>query len=431
MVPWQEIVVDAPRQIFQVTARPVGNNGDLAGWVVVLREVTQERARQAQMQAQDRLATVGQLAAGIAHDFNNVLTPILIYTDMAVAALPEQSRMRLNLEEVLQEIGHAKDLVVQLLAFSRQDPQKGLKPTRLQPMVKETFKLLRAVLPTTIQMREHIDPEAGSVLADPTQIHQVLMNLCINAQYAMRETGGVLEVSLEAVAVDEELAATHPDLQPGAYVRLGVCDNGAGMDAATLAHIFEPFYTTKPIGEGTGMGLAVTHGIVTRHGGALTVDSRPGEGATFHIYLPLAANSVAPGESNAIQPAPGTGRILVVDDEAAIALSIQQILEGLGYTVTPENDSGEALETFRTQPDRFDLVISDLIMPRMTGTELAGELLRLRPDLPIILITGLNHTTTAEAVGQLGIRAYLSKPFTISELSQTVRRVLEQSLSAV
>jgi CheY-like chemotaxis protein len=293
-------------------------------------------------------------------------------------------------------------------------------------MVKETLKLLRASLPSTIEIRQDVSEEAGMVLADPTQMQQVLMNLGTNAAYAMRATGGVLEVSLDPVAVDAILAAGHPQLRPGPYVRLTVCDTGHGMPPGVLERIWEPFFTTKGVGEGTGMGLAVVHGIVTSHEGAITATSVPGQGTTFAVYLPR-IKGAAVARSHPEAPVPhGNEHILFVDDEAVLAHLGQEMLEHLGYTVTVRTSSLEALEVFRVTPQRFSLVITDQTMPNMTGETLCRELRRIRSDVPLILCTGFSHTMTEEQAKAAGIDAFLMKPFVVRDMGLVIRRVLEQ-----
>lgn len=431
---WHEVIIDTPqRHIFEIMARPLAESpqfGQMAtdgqGYVLVLRDVTQERQRLDYLQTQERLATVGQLAAGIAHDFNNILTPILLYTDMSLGRTPEGSRLQFNLQQVLVAANRAKDLIYQILAFGRHGSKQGRKLLYLQPIVKETLKLLRAVLPTTIEIEQNIDGDIGAVLADATQIHQILMNLCTNAYHAMGTRGGTLRVELDVVEVDEEFVASHADLQVGAYVRLTVSDTGHGIDRATLAHIFDPFFTTKPVGEGSGMGLSVVHGIVMEHGGAIVVDSVAGRGSTFQIYLSQVDHSAEAEEVIEKLFSQGRESILVVDDEQSVADVVKESLENAGYTVTICTDSLGALKLFHAKPEEFDLVLTDLTMPKMTGIELAKGILQIQPEIPIILTSGYSSDFTQETTSELGVRAYLMKPFVESVLNQTVRQVLDR-----
>jgi PAS domain S-box-containing protein len=389
----------------------------LAGAIVHQR--LEEQLRQTQ-----KLEAIGTLAGGIAHDFNNILTAILGFTELALYDVPQDSAAWCNLQEAFTAGKRAKDLVQQILAFSRQSKQE-YKPVQLHLIVKEALTLLRASLPATINIRQHIAPRAGTVLADPTQMHQVLMNLCTNAEHAMRETGGVLEVRLEAVEVDADFAAVHPELTPGPHLRLTVRDTGYGMKHEVMERIFEPFFTTKDLGEGTGMGLAVIHGIITSHGGAITVASAPGHGTTFEVYLPRIDRTAGP-EARPEEAIPGGHeRILFVDDEDALARLGQALLERLGYEITVRTSSIEALEVFRVAPQRFDLVITDQTMPNMTGEVLARELRRIRPDIPIILCTGFSYMMTAEKAQTLGIDAFLMKPLVTRDLGLAIRQVLD------
>ncbi|MEE8292134.1 MAG: ATP-binding protein, partial [Candidatus Tectomicrobia bacterium] len=319
----------------------------------------------------------------------------------------------------------AKDLVQQILAFSRQSDHTRT-PLVVARVVQEVFSLLRASLPTTIAIRLHLTEESSTVLAHHTQLYQVVMNLCTNAEYTMREKGGILVIGVETVEVDATFAAHHPELQPGPCVRLTVRDTGSGVSPSIVDRIFEPFFTTKNVGEGTGMGLAIVHGIVTSHGGVITVESLPGEGTTFSIYLPRIA--AAPGEKAQaeLSLSPGTGCILFVDDERMLAHLGQATLEQFGYTVVSHTSSIEALEAFRAMPQRFDLVITDQTMPQMTGEQLVRELRRIRPDIPIILCTGFSHIMNAEKAQAMGIDAFCMKPLVTRDLAVTVQQVLDQ-----
>jgi len=299
---------------------------------------------------------------------------------------------------------------------------------QLPVLIEEALALLRASLPSTIEIQHAITKDVGPVLADATQLHQVLLNLCANAAHAMRETGGRLEVRLEAVEVDEQVTALHPELQPGPYVCITVTDTGHGMPPEVMDRIFEPFFTTKAPGEGTGMGLALVHGIVTNHGGTVLVTSVVDQGTTFTVYLPCSADlgqDQASQERSLLTGGPaGTERVLLVDDEAALVHLGEAILRRLGYEVVVCTSSTEALEVFRVAPQRFDLVITDQTMPHMTGERLAQALRRLRPDIPIILCTGFSHVMHAERAQELGIDAFLMKPLAMQDLAQTIQQVM-------
>lgn len=376
-----------------------------------------------------KMEAIGTLAGGIAHDFNNILAAIIGYTELALYDLPQESAPERNLQAVLSAGKRAKGLVQQILTFSRRTRHER-EPVWLHLLVKEALTLLRASLPTTIEIRQQLDQQAGPVLADATEMHQVLLNLCANAEYAMRETGGILEVQVESVEVDAVFAANHPPLCPGPYVRLTVRDSGPGIAPEILACIFEPFFTTKAVGQGTGMGLAVVHGIVTSHGGTITVQSTPGTSTTFAVSLPQ-TDATATGDSHAEESiAPGGGRVLFVDDEEALAYLGQAMLMRLGYDVVISTSGVEALEVFRTIPQRFDVVVTDQTMPHMTGERLAMELRRIRPDIPIILCTGFSHVMSMEKAQALGIDRLLMKPLGIQELGGALQQVLSPQNAA-
>ena len=383
------------------------------------RQRLEEQLRQAQ-----KMEAIGTLAGGIAHEFNNILGVILGFAELTHYEVPQGSRASENVEEVLKAGWRARDLVQQILTFGRMsDPNR--EPLRIASVVQEVLALLRASLPTTIEIRQESRGEDDVVHANRTQMHQILMNLCANAEYAMRESGGVLTIGVETVEVDATLAAAHSELQPGPHVCLTVHDTGHGMIPEVAERIFEPFFTTKGVGEGTGMGLAIVHGIVASHGGAATVYSRPGEGTTFAIYLPCSAEAVA-AEHQALELVHrGKGCILLVDDEEALERVGQAFLRRLGYEVVSRRDSREALEAFRATPQRFDLVITDQTMPHMTGEMLARELRRLRPDIPIILCTGFSHVIDAEKARALGIDAFVMKPIVMHEFARTIQQVVD------
>ncbi len=421
---WQELVVADGKQVFEFAVRPMQGNLPVGGWVLVLREVTEDRQRRQHMLVQDRLATVGQLAAGIAHDFNNLLTPILLYTEMNVADAPKGSLLRENLEQVLLASNRARDLVYQILAFSRQGATQERKPILLRPYIKEVLKLMQAVLPSTISVREMIEEEKGNVIANPVQIQQIIMNLCTNAYHAMRQRGGTLTVKLDTYAADADFAARRAHLHPGTYARMTVSDTGHGMTASTMEHIFDPFFTTKAAGEGTGMGLSVVYGIVMSHDGDITVESAPGQGSSFQIYFPQIVGVTASEAGAPLEISGGNKQLLLVDDEESIVRVTKMVLENLGYTVTDFTDSVAALAEFRQQPDRFDLVITDLTMPAMTGNALAQAVHDLRPDVPILLVSGAHETLQNEATEISGKLDTLMKPFLMSELAKKVHRLL-------
>ena len=397
----------------------------LAG-IIIRRHAEQEKEKvQSQLRQAQKMEALGTLAGGIAHDFNNILGAIMGYTEIAQFDVAEESELKVTLDEVLKSAKRARDLVKQILAFSRQEDHE-LKPLQVHLIVKEALKLLRASIPTTIEIRQDIKSRSGMVMGDPTQIHQVLMNLCTNATHAMRGKGGALEVGLEDVDLDADAPVQYPDLKPGPYVRLTVSDTGHGIEPEAKDRIFDPYFTTKDKGVGTGLGLAVVHGIVKSHGGAITVYSELGKGTTFHVLFP-GIESVDAEETEVLEPLPkGDERILFVDDEEALVQIGQHMLRRLSYEVVPRTSSVEALEAFRAQPDKFDLVITDQTMPNMTGEMLAKELMSIRPDIPIILCTGYSELISKELAKAMGIREYVMKPLVIRKLATTIRKVLDK-----
>lgn len=389
------------------------------------RQQMKEKARlETLLRQAQKMEAIGTLAGGIAHDFNNILSPILGYTEIAIRQLPADSPVVGDLKQVLVASQRAKELVQQILTFSRQGEQE-LKPLKIQFVLKESLKLLRASIPATIAIREEIDPLCDSVLADPTQIQQVVMNLCTNAYHAMREHGGTLTVGLRMREVAEGDEAVKGLLAAGRYVQLTVADTGIGIAPEIMERIFEPYFTTKKQGEGTGLGLAMVHGIAKALRGAITVYSEPGQGTEFHLYLPAVAVAQE-GETVAPTLLPmGHERILVVDDDAVIRKMMQYLLGGLGYQVESFGDPVAAVAAFCSRPQEFDLVITDMTMPGKTGAQVSSEVLGVRPDMPVILCTGFSEHMGPEKAKQLGIRQFLLKPVVMGELARAVRAALD------
>jgi signal transduction histidine kinase/ActR/RegA family two-component response regulator len=394
----------------------------------MVEERTQALAKyERQLQQVLKIQAIGTLAGGIAHDFNNILFPIVGYTELTMDEVPEDSVAHNNLEEILKAAHRAKDLVQQILTFSRQSGQER-KPVKVQSIITEALKLLRASIPASIDIIHKIDDDCQPVMGDATQIHQVIMNLCTNAYHAMQDKGGTLKVNLSEVDVDYEETIEKIGMQPGKHLQLLVTDEGCGMDAAVLERIFEPYYTTKEQGKGTGLGLSVIHGIAKNHRGDITVASTPGKGTTFKVYLPIIEDGDTAAEfepSNGA--AKGNERILLIDDEEQIVSMEQQMLENLGYEVTARTDSTEALKEFSEKPQNFDLVITDMTMPHMTGDALAQKLLNIKPDIPVILCTGFNEDITEEKALAMGIQKFVMKPVIKNDLASTIRTVLDQN----
>ncbi len=373
-----------------------------------------------------KMEAIGTLAGGIAHDFNNILTIIIGNTDLARHLVAQDSPVSTKLQNVLAASNRAKNLVSKILSFSRKT-ERGLQPLRPYGFVRETLNMLRSTIPNMVEIEEDLDPQCGTILVDPTQIDQLLINLCTNAVHAMNERG-TLTIGLQHKFLDTAAVAPRPDMKPGGYVEISVGDTGAGIDPAIIERVFDPFFTTKELGEGTGMGLSMVHGIVTSHRGMITVESVPGQGTVFRAYFPVTGDAYAvPEKVLESLSSGGKERILLVDDEEGIAELLAKILEQQGFRVVTRTTSTGALELFREEPDRFDLVITDQAMPKMSGTELIGAMKKIRPDIPMILYTGYSRTiSSGEEAKKLGIAAFLLKPVDREELISNVRRVLDE-----
>ena len=417
---------DGSARLFSLSgATNLDSGGRVTGMVGILKDITEQQKLQVQLQQAQKMEAMGTLAGGVAHDFNNILSAIIGYSELAALEVLKETKVEANLKEVLRACQRAKELVKQILAFSRKSEEE-LKPVEIKLIVKEALKLLRASLPTTIEIRQQIDTELGIVEADPTQIHQLLMNLCTNSAAAMGDDGGVLEVSLKEVNLVSRPTPKYVDLGPGSYLQLSVRDTGHGMTSDVLEKIFDPYFTTKEKGKGTGLGLAVVHGILKRHRGGITVDTTPGKGTTFHVYLPKMERETEAADTEAIEFLPkGHERILFIDDEEDLVKIGAQMLSHLGYEVVTRSSSVEVLDLFKEQPERFDLVITDMTMPHLTGDRLAKEILRIRPDIPIILCTGFNACITEEKAKEMGICQFSLKPFVMRDLAVTARKALD------
>jgi two-component system, cell cycle sensor histidine kinase and response regulator CckA len=405
-------------------------HGFVAGVSGVAWDVTQRvraedsaKALEIQLLQAQKLETIGTLAGGIAHDFNNILSPIIGYTEIAVDQLAPDHPVRADLEQVMSAAHRAKELVRQILVFARGGSEER-KPLQLHLVVHEALRLIRSTLPSTIEISQRVASRGDTVVADAAQMHQVIMNLCTNAAHAMRDAGGVLRVELGAENVPESTATRSAGLNPGAYVVLTVRDQGVGMDSPTMARVFEPFFTTRRSGEGTGLGLSVVHGIVHSHGGVVTVESVVGKGSTFRVYFPSAPPRAAEAASEVGSVLVGRGEhVLVVDDEPDVAQLLERMLVARGYKVTSFTSSEEALAAFRSEPNEFRAVITDQTMPRLTGIELARRLKALRPAVPVILTTGYGETVASTPVGA-GVDAVAGKPLDAASLAQTLHRML-------
>ncbi len=389
--------------------------------------MVEKEALEKQLRHVQRIEAIGTLAAGIAHDFNNILSVILGSTELAIMEASERQQDTRHMFQV-KEAGHrAADLVQQILTISRQGELEK-RPLRISLIVKDVIKMLRATLPTTIDMVHEIEKNAGMTLADPAQIHQIVMNLATNAAHAMRDTGGTLKLKLKNVDLDDTASFMDSTLNPGAYLRLTVSDTGHGMDPEIMERIFDPYFSTKNPEEGTGLGLAVVMGIVRNYKGAITVQSEPGYGARFDLFFPRVDDDGRPEQpqSSSVALPRGTERILIVDDEKVIGVIERKMLETLGYQVHVESDSLEALRRFKENPNQCDLVISDVTMPKLPGDALARELFKIRPDLPVILCSGFTTRITENEAKSMGIREYLSKPIQLEDFANAVRSALDR-----
>ncbi len=419
---------DETERIIATTGVPiVTRQGETIGDLLVFRDISQERTIGTQLINAQKREAIGTLASGIAHDINNVLAAVVGFTELAMLDTEKETQLRANLEEVLTAGFRGRDLAKRILAFAS-ERQQDKKLLRIGPTIREALGLIRGILPATVEIRQTIDAEPDVVLADPNQIHQVLTNLCTNAAQAMKNRGR-LTVCLTRVDTGSEARVRHPELRPGPYLKLTVSDTGHGMGREVMERIFDPFFTTKDPAEGSGMGLAVVRGIVTSHEGSVTVSSEPGKGTTFQILLPVAEGEAEPAQKSA-ESAPARRRhVLFVDDEPSIVkfakMLLERELEG-DYEITGCTSSVDALETFRARPQEFDLVVTDMTMPNMTGEDLAIELLRIRKDIPIILCTGDSEAIDPERARMAGIREIHKKPVLAKDLSTTIMKVLNE-----
>ncbi len=404
----------------------------------LLEEITERQQAQAsrkkleeQLRQAQKMEAIGTLAGGIAHDFNNILTSIIGYTELIKFTLHtkdtfDKTIFLRDLDQILQAGIRAKELVNQILAFSRQQDHQA-KPVQIHTVIHEALNLLHSSIPKSVEIRENISEHNTLVFADPTQIHQVVMNLCTNAYHAMRNTGGILAVELvhREIHPDDE-KSSNLQMTPGSYLLLKISDTGIGMERATLDRIFDPYFTTKESGEGTGLGLAVVHGIIKNHDGHITVYSEPGKGTSFHIYLPRIVSENSTAEVEVLKSVPtGKEHILVIDDEPNITEMEKRLLEGLGYTVTSVTNPFEALNLISDDPGMCDLVLTDMTMPKMNGAELARKILKVRDDMPVILCTGFSELINEKKARAIGVREYVMKPLIRNEIAYAIRRSLD------
>ena len=421
---------DSAWHLFAFVGRGVPHGAGGKRVVFNSRDISVSRNLEEQLLQAQKMEAIGTLAGGIAHDFNNMLAGILGSAELVREDLGPGHPSQEYVESIMTAAHRARELVQQILTFSRRRESEK-RVLSLQPVVGECIKLLRSTIPAMVKITHYVEPHCPPVLADPTQIHQVIMNICTNAWHALPETGGRMDITLQSAAVDVAMAMRHSQLRPGVYACLVITDNGHGMDAATRGRIFEPFFTTKPATKGSGLGLSVVHGIIKSHRGAILVESEPGKGTTFQVYLPArSANREEP-----LLPAPaiphGHGeRILFVDDEPIVGRSTEELLKRLGYLVTRCVQSEEALARFRQTPRDFDLIITDWAMPGMSGTELVSAMHEVRPDIPMLLVSGFVGALLEETAKKMGIGEILVKPVNPELLAQIVDMMLSRVAKA-
>jgi PAS domain S-box-containing protein len=403
-----------------------GNRGIVHDITDRIRDEKERKQLERQFQQAQKMEALGALAGGIAHDFNNILGAIIGYAQLAQLHSAEDQKIKRYTGQLCKASERAKGLVQQILTFSRQSKTEKIH-VDISEVVKETLKLIRASIPSTIEIKHNISSNLGTVKADQTQIHQVVMNLCMNAFHAMKKAGGELNVVLSQAKTSAENCQNYQDVRPGKYAKLTISDTGHGMDEDTVTRIFEPYFTTKEKGEGTGLGLATVHGIVKNHGGGIKVSSEPGVGTSFHILLPVAEISAeTTAEQSDVLPK-GNEQILFVDDEKILIDVGKELLESIGYKVETRISAYDALEAFQAKPDKYDLIITDMTMPKMTGEKLAKRIKKIRPNIPILMCTGFSTMVALGDMEEMGIHSILMKPLTINDLANTVRRILDEN----
>jgi PAS domain S-box-containing protein len=417
-------LADGSERLTREIYRPLYSDaGEIDGVVGVILNVTQQSQLEAQLRQAQKMEAIGTLAGGVAHDFNNILQAVVASSDLALLEVTPGDPVYELLIEIQQAAQRATNLVRQILTFSHRGEEHPV-PVDVTEVVSTTLQLLRSSLPATVTLHDRLPPGIGTVIADPTQLQQILMNLCTNAYQAMADSGGTIEIEAGTIKSADQLPAAAPQLRPGRHVRLTVRDNGPGMTPEVLERIFEPYFSTRQTGGGSGLGLAVVHGIVTGLGGAINVRSQPGQGAAFDIYLPLHGRSeVESAKGRGALPG-GDEHLLFVDDEESVARLGEKMLASLGYTVTVTTSSIDALRRFRDDAEGFDLVVTDQTMPGLTGAALAREIKAIRPDTPVILCTGYSDTVDPESGRLLGVEEFLAKPVNRATLAEAVRRAL-------
>jgi PAS domain S-box-containing protein len=396
----------------------------VSGYVESTRDITDIKKLEEQLLQTCKMEAIGMLAGGIAHDFNNILSAVIGYAELSSKLTSKESELYRNLQQILQAGKRATDLIQRILTFSRKSEQE-LRPVQIKNVLNEVFEFIRASLPSTIEIDLKIQSDAF-IMGDATQIYQILLNLCTNAGFAMRKNGGILNIRLSDIELDAALADRYSPVKPGPYIKLSISDTGSGMTPEIKEHIFDPFFTTKAKGKGTGMGLSLTHDIIKSYGGTITAKSEPDKGSTFDVLIPIFKGAKPPKVDLDEVLYGGDERILLVDDEDTLADLGKQMIEYLGYSVTARANSLDALNLFKKDPYAFDLVVTDLVMPMMSGDELANHLLAIRPDIPIILITGYAEQITPEKAELIGVKKLATKPMVLKDIAKLIRDVLNQ-----
>lgn len=408
--------VEALGGTFLISCTPIfDDQSKLKRIIHIATDISEIKAMESQLHQSRKMESIGTLAGGIAHDFNNLLYMISGNAELALEDIPKWNPVYRNLEEIKSASLRAAGIVKQLLNFSRKT-DRSLKQIGAVAVIKESLKFLRTTIPTTIEIRKYLPDEEITILADPVQVNQILMNLCINASQAMEDTGGILEINVEQTTLEARVIKNFVDLIPGKYLKMTVSDTGPGIAKEIVNRIFDPYFTTREMGKGSGMGLSVVHGIVQNHNGGIAVDSKPGKGAVLSVFFPVVDE----------KPEVETKTILFVDDEKAIADMSQKMLKHLGYKVKICLNPLQALDLFQSKPDEFDLVITDMTMPQMTGVKLSEKLMEIRSDIPIVICTGYSFLIDEEKAKQLGIAGYLVKPTSMAKMAKAIRKALDK-----
>ena len=390
-----------------------------------MRDISEKRHLEEQLRQSQKMEAIGNLAGGIAHEFNNALGIILGNAELAIDDVPDWNPAKESLKEIRKASFRAKEVVRQILSFARKT-MTALKPVEINTIVKESLKLMRASIPTMIEIQQNISSEPQMIMGDPTEIHQIIINLCTNASHAMKTSGGILEAAVSEVTLDRKSASLYEDLSPGDFVKMTIRDSGEGIAPDILKKVYEPYFTTKEFGAGSGMGLSVVYGIIKKCKGAIKIASTVGEGTVVEVLFPKIEEETPPKEIEESESPVGNERILVLDDDPSLANMLRLVLERFGYTVTSMTDSAAALESFRSSPEEFDLVVTDMAMPKMSGDQLAAELMKIREDIPVLLCTGHSDTIDEKKAKRMGIKGFVMKPLDMGKLARAVRAALDE-----